>query len=119
MALSAFKKPGYRDFTIRRGDSWRRVPTLKQGGVAIDLTGYSVSGTLRRRADDRVVDTFTASVVDPPTNGQIEIKLTVAQTRELPGQCVYDVQLILDSDPPSNTHTILEGKIIVPQEVTL
>lgn len=119
MALSTIKKPGYRDFTIRKGDSFRRVLTLKQNGSAINLTGYSAEGMIRRRGDDREVVPFTASVLAPATNGQVEIKLTVTQTRTLPGKCVYDVQLILDATPEDNTHTILEGKISVPQEVTV
>ena len=119
MALDAIKTPGVLNFTIIRGDSFRRELTIKQDGSAIDLTGYTVSSQIRDTAGGNLLETWTSNILAPDTDGKIEILLSTSQTRGLPTNAVWDLQVVLTADPTNNTNTLIQGAIKVVDDVTV
>lgn len=119
MPLSAIKSPSRKDWEIVRGDSFARTLTLKSDGSLIDLTGYTAKSEVRVRAGDpNLLVAFSASVLAPSTDGQIQIRLTSSQTRSLPCECAWDLEVQLLSDPENNTFTLITGLIKVIDDVT-
>lgn len=118
MSLKALKAPGVKDFEIVRGDSFTRTLRITVGGVAEDLTGFTAAAHIRSYDQGPLLTTFAVVVEVPETDGKITITLTTTQTRTLPCDCVWDLQVVLTSDPPNNTHTIIKGKLKVPGDQT-
>lgn len=66
-----------------QGQTLSMSATLKQGGVAFDLTSYTIAGKIRRKFSDSasLVD-LTVTITDAAA-GEISISLTAAQTAAL------------------------------------
>jgi hypothetical protein len=79
-----------------RGDDWSIPGTLTSGGVAVDLTGATVTAQLRSRVEkSTVAATFTVTVTDAAA-GELTLSLADTVTDDLaPGRYVYDVQVVL------------------------
>jgi hypothetical protein len=118
MSLASIKKPGRKDWEYVRGDSFQRTFTVKQGGQPFDFTGWSVAAQIRERPNADILESFTATVVAPATDGRLRIQLTTDQTRSLPANARWDLQVSLDADPDNNTHTLLEGFVCVKGDIT-
>lgn len=116
MPLSSIAKPGRKDWTYVRGDSFERTFTVKVGGTAFDFTGWSVIAQIRERPDADILESFVAIVSDA-TNGKIQINLTTTQTRALPANARWDLQVSEDADPTNATHTLLEGLVKVKGDI--
>ncbi len=88
----------------------------------LDLTGYTVTATMRKWAgaadelngESQKTD-FTTTILSV-AGGRIELKLTDTQTAKLkPGRHVYDVVL---RDSSGNKTQAVEGSVLVNQGVT-
>jgi hypothetical protein len=115
------------DLTIEQGATFKRVIKLyDSAGTAIDLTGKTFAGQLRKTYSELPSTAFTFTLANQTTNpGEVEISLTAAQTRALkvnPAtnhyKCTtpyaYDIEMTVGSD----VSRILEGTAHISPEVT-
>ena len=118
---------GRYDVTINQGASFELPVTVKKlDGTAFDLTGYLGRGQIRKyhRSVDIIIS-FTVTITAPPTNGQLTVALTPAQTATIPGGEIatddrstycYDIEIYKAGD--SVVLRILEGNAYISPEVT-
>lgn len=116
MALTAIAEPLWLNLKVKKGDSFQRVFSISQNSTAVDLTGYEVSSQIRD-LKGKTLANFTAAVTDA-VNGEVTISLTTNQTRRVNNKASWDLQLVLTSDPLNNTHTLVEGDVIVTNDRT-
>ena len=108
------------DLTIYRGDdkTWTLAFT-DSTGTAIDITGYTIYFTVKINSndiDDNAVITKDITSHTDPTEGETEIVLTNSDT-DLPiKKYWYDIQM---KDGSDKITTVLEGRFIVVQDITL
>lgn len=85
-------------------------------GTVRDLAGYTARSQLRRSYYTNSNTAFTVSI-DNPSEGEIVLELTSAQTSALKaGRYVYDVELV--SNTTSSVERIVEGIVTVYPEAT-
>tara|TARA_Y100000310_G_scaffold120373_1_gene119141 strand:- start:10366 stop:10722 length:357 start_codon:yes stop_codon:yes gene_type:complete len=114
----------YYNLDVIQGSTFSAQLSIKNSdGTAVDLDGYSVRGKLKYNygTGAHLVD------LDPKVNttapltaasGVIDVKLTAAQTADLPViMGVYDIETFNDSDPVE-VNKVLDGKVKVHPEVT-
>ena len=88
-----------------------------------DLTNYSVAAMMAPNyaASDSDKITFSSDVLDPTTEGVVQLSLTNTQTDALNAKrkYVYDVEIsYLDSDSNTVVERVLEGLIKISPSVT-
>ena len=116
---------GRYDFTIEQGATLTRSVTWQDSaGSAVDLTGYTISGKIKRKTSDaQPIISFSITVTNAAA-GQFTFTLTAAQTATLPvkhgldGQkelldCVYDIEAVTGS----TVYRVLEGTCSISPEV--
>lgn len=116
----------YEDITINQGtDVAVEIHLIHDSGSAYDLTNHSVAARLKRRfgdsADDPDTIDFNTIVVNPSTDGIINLSLTNIQTDSMKtrGRYVYDVEVsYTDSDNNNIIQRVLEGQAEVMPSVT-
>lgn len=116
----------YEDITINQGtDVAVEIHLIHDSGSAYDLTNHSVAARLKRRfgdsADDPDTVDFNTIVVNPSTDGIINLSLTNIQTDSMKtrGRYVYDVEVsYTDSDDNNIIQRVLEGQAEVMPSVT-
>lgn len=105
----------YANLTVDQGSDFSSVVTVTDSdGVLVDLTNYTYRGQVRRTyASSTAVDfVITANT---PTNGQLTITLTSAQTAAMKaGRYVYDVEI----ESGNVTTRVVEGQLEVTPRVT-
>lgn len=85
-----------------------------QNDDAKDLTEYTISAQMRKSYYSTTSTNFTATA-SSPTDGEITISLTAAQTTALKaGRYVYDIEAASDEE----TIRVLEGIVVINPEVT-
>lgn len=118
---------GNYNITIEQGATFSLVCTWKDSsGVGVDLTGYTFSGSIKRRATDHVaLKSFTFTIADQGESpGQFTISLTATQTSALPSKysesaqkellsCVYDIEAVSGEI----VYRIMEGIAYISPEV--
>ena len=91
------------------------VLVTNDDGTAFDLTGYTVAAQIRKSYSSSTAVDFTATVTDPSTAGQINLKLTATQTGTLEeGRYVYDVEVTSGV----TVTRVIEGLVTVSPQVT-
>jgi hypothetical protein len=84
--LLAIREPYTRDITVIQGANFRRSWIIKVGGVAVDLTGCTVTGRISTAylpsTGIKLVD-LTCTLTGTPTDGTVIVTLTNAQTAAL------------------------------------
>ena len=116
----------YEDIIINQGtDVAVEIHLVHDSGSAYDLTNHSVAARLKRRfgdsADDPDTIDFNTIVVNPSTDGIINLSLTNIQTDSMKtrGRYVYDVEVsYTDSDNNNIIQRVLEGQAEVMPSVT-
>lgn len=84
--------------------------------TAFNLTGYTVSASLRKHFASSTSTDFTTVVVSPATAGQVTISLTDVQTSALDrGRYVWD--MVVTSSGGTKTR-VVEGVVTVNPSVT-
>jgi CheY-like chemotaxis protein len=82
---------------------------------ALNLTGYTVAGQLRKTYDSTTSTPFTAIVANALT-GRLQISLTPTQTGALSaGRYVYDVEI---TDQAGIITRVVEGQVEITPGVT-
>lgn len=116
------------NFTIEQGATFSKVITWKDSaGVGINLTGYTITGKIKRKTSDQnALATFTATLANQTTNpGQFTISLTASETAALPSvvgptaqkvllDCVYDIE----ASQGVTVYRLLEGVVSISPEAT-
>lgn len=116
------------NFTIEQGATFSKVITWKDSsGAGINLTGYNVTGKIKRKTSDQIaIASFTATLANQTTNpGQFTLSLTATETAALPTvagstaqkvllECVYDVE----ATTGSTVYRLLEGVVSISPEAT-
>ncbi len=120
---------GIYNTVIEQGATFFRTCTYKDAnGTAINLTGYTIRGKLKRFPQDKIAAaTFTCTILDQTSyTGKFTIGLSATQTAALecdesdtPGvrkltKYMYDIELVSGS----NVYRELEGVFYVSPEVT-
>ena len=103
------------NITINMNSDFKRSYQLKEDGVIVDLTGYSIAGALKEnyRATDKI--DFVATITDA-SQGVFDLSVSDTTTAAMdPGTWVYDVVL---TDAQSTKTRLLEGRAFVKQGVT-
>lgn len=117
---------GRYDLVIEQGATFsRQVTWQNQDGSAVNLTGYSIAGKLRRKtSDNQAIASFTCTITNA-SSGIFTFSLTATETAALPTahsqtadkeflDCVYDIE----ATQGSNKYRILEGLARISPEVT-
>lgn len=107
---------GKYDFIIEQGATFTRQITWQDSsGVGIDLTGFSLSGKIRRKyTDTTALTSFTMTIIDA-NSGIFSFSLTALETSILQAsECVYDIE----ANTGSTVYRVLEGKCTITPEAT-
>ncbi len=84
--------------------------------TAFDLTGYTVTASIRKSFASSTATDITCSIVSPATGGQVTITLTDVQTAALDrGRYVWD--MVVTSSGGSITR-VVQGVVTVNPSVT-
>ena len=84
--------------------------------TAFDLTGYTVTSSIRKTFASSTATAFTAAVNSPATDGKVTISLTDVQTIALDrGRFVWD--MVVTSASGTKTR-VLQGTVTVNPSVT-
>jgi len=104
------------NLTIDQGSSYSAIIDVTDAtDNALNLTGYSVAGQLRKTYESSTYTDFTASV-NSATGGKVAITLTAAQTNGLAaGRYVYDVEITSSGGAVTR---VVEGQLEVTPGVT-
>lgn len=104
------------NLTIDQGSTFTVDIDVKDSdGDALDLSGYTVKGQMRKTYTSSSAVTFTSSVANE-SGGVVNISLTSAETNALKaGRYVYDVEI---TSSTSVVTRIVEGQIEVTPGVT-
>lgn len=100
---------------IDQGTTFSLTITINdQYGDVKNLTDYTAAAQLRKSYYSSTATDFTAEITGP-TDGEVTISLTAAQTSGLKaGRYVYDIEI----ESTEETLRVLEGIIVVNPEVT-
>lgn len=103
------------NITVNINASLQRSFQLKEDGVTVDLTGYSVAGALKENFRATTSVPFVATITDQ-AQGLFDISLTNTTTASMdPGTWVYDIVL---TDPSGAKTRLMQGNAFVKQGVT-
>ena len=106
------------DLVIDQGSTFAIDLTVKESGVAKNLTGYSARAQMRStNTAASVSGTFTCTVLNPASNGVLKMELPASTSSAMSaGLYFYDLEIHTGSD--AIVKRLLEGKVTINQEVT-
>ncbi len=91
------------------------IDVTDQDGDAVNITGFTVSGQIRKSYTSTTATDFTANIADPVA-GQVTIALSATTTAGLAaGRYVYDLEML---DAGGKRSRIVEGQVEVTPGVT-
>ena len=104
------------NLTIDQGSSYSAIIDVTDAtDNALNLTGYSVAGQLRKTYESSTFTAFTASI-NSALAGKVAISLTATQTNRLAaGRYVYDVEITSGGGAVTR---VVEGQLEVTPGVT-
>jgi len=92
------------------------VELLDQNDAAVDLTGYSAWGQMKKNYAASNATSFTIAFVQPRTDGKIKMALSENETNLLtPGRYIYD--LVVEDGNGKYTRAV-QGTVTVTPGVT-
>ena len=105
------------DLVIDQGASFVLEVTIKEGGSAKSLTGYSARAQMRStKTASSVAGSFTCTI-PTPSNGIVKMELAPATSSAMAaGSYFYDLEIHTSGD--AVVKRIIEGKVNLTQEVT-
>ncbi len=106
----------YSNFTIDQGTTFSAdIDVTDADGDALNLTGYTCAGQMRKSYNSNTFTAFSASITNA-TGGVLNIGLSATQTNALKaGRYVYDVEI---TDSGNTVTRVIEGQIEVTPGVT-
>jgi hypothetical protein len=108
------------DLPLTQGSLFQiRIALTDHLGNPQDLTGYGIRGAIKNKySDESPLLSLTPVVVNPPTDGLIDIDILPSVSELLPvTEAVYDMEKYLLADA-EKVEKILKGKFIINPEVT-
>ena len=106
--------PAKLNYKITRGDDFADEVTIKEGGVAVDVSARTYTAQLRATADSTtVVATFTINMASAAT-GVVGFSIADTVTDDLAGLYVWDFQ----QDTAGVIRTLMGGTFLVNPDVT-
>lgn len=105
----------YANLTVDQGSDFTADINVVDKSGAVDISAYTYRGQIRKTyTSSSAVDFYASS--NNPTNGQLIISLTAAQSGNMkPGRYVYDVEIV---DGIGNVTRVIEGQLEVTPRVT-
>jgi hypothetical protein len=103
---------------VNAGSDFSQSFTLEgsETNSSFDLTGYTVAAQMRKWAGSSNAIDFDAVISFPASAGNILLKLTAEQTKNIkPGRYIYDVVI---TDPTNIKNRVIEGMVLVTEGVT-
>jgi hypothetical protein len=92
------------------------VTVTDDSNAAVDLTGYTARGQIRKHYTSTTAVDFTINFGSPRSEGQVELSLTNSQTGSMEaGRYVYDAEIISSSGTVTR---LVEGIATVTPQVT-
>ncbi len=114
--LTVDVRPKSVDLLLYRGDDFGPMQhTWTQSGVAVDITGYTITAQIRASKDDATILASFGVAITSAVNGTWEITLTDTDTLGLPPSAFWDMQL---KSPGGYTRTFCAGKVKTSLDVT-
>ncbi len=106
----------YSNLTVDQGSTFKAtIDVTDSEGDALNLTGYTVAGQLRKNFNSSTAVDFTSSVTNV-SDGTIQISLSATQTNSLKaGRYVYDVEI---TSSGGDVTRVIEGQLEVTPGVT-
>jgi hypothetical protein len=106
----------YSNLTVDQGSTFKAtIDVTDSDGDALNLTGYTVAGQLRKNYNSSTATNFTSSVTNA-SDGTIQISLSATQTNSLKaGRYVYDVEI---TSSGGDVTRVIEGQLEVTPGVT-
>jgi hypothetical protein len=106
----------YSNITIDQGTDYSAtIDVTDTDGDALNLTGYTAAGQIRKTYSSSTKVDFTAAIANAST-GQVSLSLTSAVTDAMKaGRYVYDLEVTSSSGTKTR---VLEGQIEVMPGVT-
>ena len=106
----------YSNLTVDQGtDFTASVDVTDTDGDALDLTGFTVKGEVRRSYYSTTAVALTCAVSNA-TSGIITVSLSAAQSDAMkPGRYVYDVEI---TNSAGTKRRVLEGQLEIMPGVT-
>ena len=107
----------YSNIVIDQGaDYTASIDVTDADGDAVDLTGHTGKGQIRKTYSSSTAVDFTVNVKAPATNGVLTIGLTNNQTNAMKaGRYVYDVEITSSAGTKTR---VLEGQVEITPGVT-
>jgi hypothetical protein len=106
-------RPGHLDVRHRRGDPATFQLTIKEGGIAVNITGRTYRGQLRRKPAATVSAEVTVTFTDA-AHGVMAVVLLEDISLSLSGAYAWDFEQII----AGQRRTILAGTWTVDDDVT-
>ena len=108
------------NFTYPQGTDYiLTVSATDEGGVALDLTGYTFKGQFRKSYEGKLEFSFTFEQLDQITYpGKFKAKIAdnaITTILSEPIEMVYDIEI---KSPAGLVTRILEGRCTITPEVT-
>ena len=105
----------YANLTVDQGSDFNADINVVDSQGSVDISAYTYRGQIRKTySSSNAVDFYTSS--NNPTDGQLMISLTAAQTNGMKaGRYVYDVEIV---DGIGNVTREIEGQLEVTPRVT-
>lgn len=107
------------DLSSYRGDTNVLNLIFKTGGVAVDITGWTIFFEVKKKITDTDADAVISKTVTDHTNaaaGLSAITLAAADTVDLAGDYFYDIQV---KKGDGTIFTVTSGKYTFKADVTI
>ena len=107
----------YSNIVIDQGTDYSAsIDVTDADGDALNLTGHTGKGQVRKTFSSTTAIDFAVSVANPATTGVLNIGLTNVQTNAMKaGRYVYDIEITSGS---STKTRVLEGQLEITPGVT-
>ena len=103
-----------KDISIVQGDAGSYNLKFTAGGEPLDITGATVTMTVKRSLGSEIVIQKAVTSHADPTTGVANITLTEEDTNIDLGAYYYDIEIMSSSIP---TKTVLRGKLTIEWQV--
>jgi hypothetical protein len=105
----------YANLSVDQGSDFTADINVVNDAGSVDIASYTYRGQIRKTyMSSTAVDFYLSS--NNPSNGQLTISLTAAQTSAMKaGRYVYDVEIV---DGIGNVTRVIEGQLEVTPRVT-
>ena len=106
------------EISIYRGDTPTFTVTVLDNGSAMDLTGYTMTMTVKENEEDSDLEAKfqKTATISTPASGIGLITLTYEDSDLIPNIYSYDVQL---NNGTSNIFTCIKSTFTVKQDITI